>query len=836
MEPLKDFSRNSQWQDAVGLLAQMSSRRVAADEFFFNKLVSTCAACQAWQSCMQLLSDMIHVRIPPDVRACNTALGAVAKTPGCWDKALHFLASMRTRDSDPDTVTCNAAIAACTGSSEWSQALQLLHESKQLPSGPDEITYGATISACQGKWELVLCLLDEMPAVKLRPNEVISAAAIGACSRGSNPESGIQLFRSLKQRAVRQNAQSYTAAMSACHKDQYLWEWSLWLLTDMKDEKVELDIGVLNAAMGVCRNAHGFGRLQRRDSELVEKLMSDVRFLRLNPDLVTYSHVMAAAREAGDWERVLELLDKALSSQQPDSMLFTNAIAALADASGWDKALFLLERARPYGLSEVHYSSAMTACADATHWEHALRLYVRMAEDGLTSGAGGVLDTAVMCSLMRGGHWEQCLATFERMLSRGEEPNYVTLTSVIKACATTTDWVFAMHWKNMMDKLGVEPYFTTYACLIDICAEAEQWSWVEYLLAECVKRFPNSENFDQRQFYNLVLLKCLKSGSCHQAMGFWKDCRQAGVSSCNALLATCEVAMDWDDWVEACGTLGPTHWAQDVGNIARRAVGALARAKVKGHGTGWQQDAIGQVALTLDLLSWHGLAAAAKPLELQFSADVLDYVVQAIIAETDKTVLFLASTGRTSTRTSEAILKGAQLQNVMLSEALTQNALIKLDMAKPSHWVAQAQLMTRRALPTELEGRASLSDPVLRFQARWISYKPTSGPEGQGQNSKGFVVLGSDDGCRNWLAPFSLENSLGLPKTKHTQLLRELMQVAGLRNGKVRLYLSYTPSLACLASLHQLQSHEGIDLQMAFDTWRETRLWTGERIAMSGPE
>eukprot|EP00435_Cladocopium_sp_Y103_P026286 s298_g6.t1 len=35
---------------------------------------------------------------------------------------------------------------------------------------------------------------------------------------------------------------------------------------------------------------------------------------------------------------------------------------------------------------------------------------------------------------------------------------------------------------------------------------------------------------------------------------------------------------------------------------------ALARGNrwYTGHGSGWQQDALGQVAMTLDLLSWHG--------------------------------------------------------------------------------------------------------------------------------------------------------------------------------------------------------------------------------------
>ncbi|CAE7463345.1 RNF32 [Symbiodinium sp. CCMP2456] len=364
---------------------------------------------------------------------------------------------MRSRGTRPDVVTFNTAISACASSKKWAEALQLLEEGKKLPSGPDQLTYGATISACEDHWELALHLLDEMSASKLQPNEVISASTIRACSNGDNPESAIELLRALQQKAVR------------------------WLLSKIKDDGVEMDVGLFNAAMGVCRQAHGFGHLRKRNTGLVEQLFKDVHYHRLNPDVVTYSHVMAAVREVsgnGSWKSwkkrpllgFLPVSSEGLDSpcRRPDSQLYTNAIDPPC-CKGWQSAMHLLRYATAVG-------------------------------NALGLGAFGALH----CT-MASDAWTRLL---DMLQAAGEAPG--TLVAKFRTCVVDcSPETFALHWKSILDKLGgpgvdfmslgVSGYFTSYTYLIGLCAEAEQWNWVEYLMAESTTRFPSAENFDQRQ-------------------------------------------------------------------------------------------------------------------------------------------------------------------------------------------------------------------------------------------------------------------------------------------------------------------------------------------------
>ncbi|CAJ1331932.1 unnamed protein product [Effrenium voratum] len=238
----------------------------------------------------------------------------------------------------------------------------------------------------------------------------------------------------------------------------------------MKADGIEIDIGALNAVMGACQSAHYWGRLQKQDSQLVERVFEDVRYLQLAPDVITYSHAMAAAKEAGSWQRALELLNEAHADQlQPDSALYTHAISACASGSSWENALQLLAAAAALGPVTYHYSSAMAACAEATQWEQAVALVPEMAEASLEPEV--VTYTALITAYLNGGHWPMALQLLSEMQRKDSQPNHITFTSGVKACMPSQNFAFAVRWKQEMERLGVQPYFTTYVYLVSLAAE-----------------------------------------------------------------------------------------------------------------------------------------------------------------------------------------------------------------------------------------------------------------------------------------------------------------------------------------------------------------------------
>ncbi|CAE7250857.1 unnamed protein product, partial [Symbiodinium necroappetens] len=259
-------------------------------------------------------------------------------------------------------------------------------------------------------------------------------------------------------------------------------------------------------------------------------------------------------------------------------------------------------------------------------------------------------------------------------------------------------------------------------------------------------------------------------------------------------------------WILVCHPergrqIDPVKWSMEDDVIPR----AEKDVQVLGYGSPPQTSVLIPLHMVDD--SELCLASKAAPIKRHFEENVLIFVVQAVIAETDKSVLQRA--GTTHTRQQETV-----------SEVKPGCVNISRQLAQPRQlWMSTAQLMVRRQLPADAEeGPVLLDDPSLHLQARYIAYRLAVFSD----NAVGMLFLS--------LPPVADLVSFGFPPepvmigncSPKSFLCRAEML------PEVRLYLSYVPSLASLATLYQLHSQKGVQLQVAFNTWRETRMWTTE--------
>ncbi|CAE8677403.1 unnamed protein product, partial [Polarella glacialis] len=406
-----------------------------------------------------------------------------------------------------------------------------------------------------------------------------------------------------------------------------------------------------------------------------------------------------------------------------------------------------------------------------------------------------------------------------------------------------------------------------------------------YMMNEINERYHESANFNTGQVYSIVLLKCLKHSDATQALAFIEDLGlTADISCLSALLATCEQTLTWAEWEESSRRHGLLGWVQGAREAAERAIVALGSEM--GHGRGWQRDALGRVALTMDLLDWHGLHESHRDLHRRSLDAVFGFAVEAVNA---------AAGGSSSSRVP--LLSGTQLEGVTLGGKLTAKALAELtgsshdgSATQALSWLGEARLRVRRGLPARPEDAgdtATMDDPAHGRKGQWFAYRAdvtrllppdVARRESPGKEARrlrradargepreaeveaprkeqmeegaprslegrGSAVVGQDAGCGEWFRPSTLDSSLKsssrqgeLNDRRHGQLLAELAEVLGLReedaqsealHGSVRLYTSYVPCLACLAALCQFRRrHPGLKLEVAFDGWRQTRHWT----------
>ncbi|CAJ1387065.1 unnamed protein product, partial [Effrenium voratum] len=194
------------WQEALGLLARLSLRRLRKSVISFNGCLSACVRCAQWRFCLELLQAMARQDVPPNAISFNATITACEKT-GEWQQALHLLSQLGTPDIVSfsaaisacgagrswrhalallrganarrlaELVACNSALSACAAVGAWRQGLQLLSSSV----APDLITYNAAMQAVGLPWRVALQALRQ--SQELMPNVLSYGAAIDACER-----------------------------------------------------------------------------------------------------------------------------------------------------------------------------------------------------------------------------------------------------------------------------------------------------------------------------------------------------------------------------------------------------------------------------------------------------------------------------------------------------------------------------------------------------------------------------------------------------------------------------------------------------------------------------
>ncbi|CAJ1409915.1 unnamed protein product [Effrenium voratum] len=269
----------NQWQLSLETCRRMALRRLDLDNFMISRAARAASCPKAWLRGLQLAFAAPSRGLAPspvvraaagnaagswrrsvgvlrleDVVSWNTATDACAKGLS-WAQALHTTKAMELTRVSPDFFTRSAATAACTRSRVWQQALTLSRLTRERGSAiamtsvcesvrwrvalgflqltgvaatrRDVVVMGAALTACgrDGFWEDACCLLGQMQANKLEPNQVCYTSSLSGCEASlSSPE----LWRRAVELATSHRVdgiQGADAVLGTLRAEQ--WRWAL---------------------------------------------------------------------------------------------------------------------------------------------------------------------------------------------------------------------------------------------------------------------------------------------------------------------------------------------------------------------------------------------------------------------------------------------------------------------------------------------------------------------------------------------------------------------------------------------------------------------------------
>ena len=176
LPPKKACGRQSHWQRALWLAAELLESKVAGDLILQNSLIAACQKAGQWHRALQLLAELPSKALQPTVVSYNAAISACARV---WQIAM--MLAHRT-DVQRDVITFNAAMSSLDQDAlQWQRAFHLFLSLKWNELVPSVVTGSTAMSVVGHRWKVALQFLEADG--DLRADVVMYSAGINACGK-----------------------------------------------------------------------------------------------------------------------------------------------------------------------------------------------------------------------------------------------------------------------------------------------------------------------------------------------------------------------------------------------------------------------------------------------------------------------------------------------------------------------------------------------------------------------------------------------------------------------------------------------------------------------------
>lgn len=310
------------WHEALGNVQLMRSQVLASSVVTLSAVITSLAeSATGWKEALQILADAPLVQVEPNVISYNASICACSTAAEPWRKALELV------PREANLVTFNSAISACSAAGEWQWAMVLLKELELRNLQGDSFTLNAAI-ACEARWTEALELLRLADAARLA--DVISySSCISALEKALQWQKALELFFLMTERTISPNLISCNAAISACEKCG-VWQLALLLLAGSHTLRLQLDVISFNASLSACENASEW--------EHALALLAELHGTSLRATSMTYNVAMSACSRPR-WRKVV-MLQQEMRHQALDLNLITFNVASVGD---WQRCCRLWE-------------------------------------------------------------------------------------------------------------------------------------------------------------------------------------------------------------------------------------------------------------------------------------------------------------------------------------------------------------------------------------------------------------------------------------------------------------------------------------------------------------
>lgn len=312
---------------------------------------------------------------------------------------------------------------------------------------------------------------EMLGSVDMRPNGVTVVSVLQACGQSRDLILGMEVHRFVNENQVEMDIALCNAIIGFYAKCGSL-DYAREVFEEMR-EKDEVSYGSLISGYMV----HGF---VNNAMDLFQKME--------NPGLSTWNGVISGLVQNNHYEGVLDLVrEMQTSGFRPNTVTLSSVLPSISYFSNLKggKEIHAYAIRSSYD-SNIYVSTAIIdSYAKLGFLQGAQRVFDR------SKGKSLIIWTAMISAYAVHGDAEMSVVLFNEMLNTGIQPDHVTFTAVLAACAHSG--VVDKAWEifgSMFPKYNIQPLVEHYACMVGVLSRAGRLSEA----AELISKMPIEPN------------------------------------------------------------------------------------------------------------------------------------------------------------------------------------------------------------------------------------------------------------------------------------------------------------------------------------------------------
>lgn len=383
------------------------------DTYVSNLLISMYAKCWALEEARSVFDNM-HQR---DVVSWNAMIAAYA-LHGHSRKALQLVTDMESASMEPDTITFISALQACANPAAMGEGVTI-HACIVNHGFELDTAVGTALVNMYGKCdalETARAFFDKLDSFDTVPwNSLINAH-----SQQGHVREALQQFHKMQHQGVEPDKVTFVTVVSACADLEALDEGSL-IHTCIRDGGFESEVVVCNALI----NMYGKCGALEEARAIFDKMQ--------HRDVGSWNAMISAYAQDMDSHNAL-ILFRCMQQEgvKHDKITLLNVLRACASLAAVTETKFIHANivSDGFDLDVIVGTALLNTYGKCGACESARLLFNKLPQRNLVSWNALITVHAQL------GHGKDALELFHQLQQEGMEPDKVTLTSALTACAS----------------------------------------------------------------------------------------------------------------------------------------------------------------------------------------------------------------------------------------------------------------------------------------------------------------------------------------------------------------------------------------------------------------